>query len=154
MKAGRAVPLSETLFIPSSAVHPFRFIAKFAFLAGICFLFLPSTAWAWGCEGHQVVALIAERNLTPHALEMVKQILADSPIDPRLDRGCKQGGADPLADASTWADDIRPLRPETSPWHYIDILYGTSRGDVAKFCPLPESCVTQAIRDQLALLRP
>jgi hypothetical protein len=97
--------------------------------------------------------LIAERNLTPHALAMVKQILRDGLIDPSLSRYCKEGGGDPMADASTWPDDIRTLRPETPPWHYIDIPLGKSQGEIAKFCPLPESCVTQAITDQLAILR-
>jgi hypothetical protein len=121
-----------------------------AFLFLIC---LPSSAWAWGCEGHQVVALIAERHLTPHALAMVKQILRDAPIDPSLSRYCKEGPADPIADASTWADDIRVLRPETAPWHYIDIPLSASRRETGQFCPLPESCVTQAITDQLVVLR-
>jgi hypothetical protein len=121
-----------------------------AFLFRICG---PSSAWAWGCEGHQVVALIAERHLTPHAFAMVKQILRDGPIDPSLSRYCKEGPADPIADASTWADDIRALRPETAPWHYIDIPLGTSRGEIAQFCPLAEICVTQAIADQLTVLR-
>jgi len=119
------------------------------------FLFLccaPSSAWAWGCEGHQVVALLAEQNLTPHALAIVTQILRDGPIDPSLSRYCKEGPADPIADASTWADDIRPLRPETAPWHYVDIPLGTSHRDIATFCPLPESCVTQVITDELTLL--
>jgi hypothetical protein len=130
-----------------------RFIAFFIFLAAAIFLIAPSSVWAWGCEGHQVVALIAERNLSPHALAMVKQILRDGPIDPSLSRYCKEGGTDPMADASTWPDDIRTLRPETAPWHYVDIPRGTSRREIAKFCPLPESCVTQAITDQLAILR-
>ena len=121
-----------------------------AFLFLIC---LPSSAWAWGCEGHQVVALIAERHLTPHALAMVKQILRDAPIDPSLSRYCKEGPADPIADASTWADDIRVLRPETAPWHYIDIPLSASRRETGQFCPLPESCVTQVITDQLTALR-
>jgi hypothetical protein len=100
-----------------------------------------------------VVALIAERHLTPHAFAMVKQILHDGPIDPSLSRYCKEGPADPIADASTWADDIRTLRPETAPWHYIDIPLGTSSRDIAQFCPRPESCVTQVITDQLTVLR-
>jgi hypothetical protein len=130
-----------------------RVIPFFVFLAAAIFLFAPSSAWAWGCEGHKVVALIAERNLTPHALAMVMQILRDGPIDPSLSRYCKEGGTDPMADASTWPDDIRTLRPETAPWHYIDIPRGTSHHEIAKFCPLPESCVTQAITDQIAILR-
>jgi nuclease S1 len=129
-----------------------RFIPFFVVLGAVIFFCAPSSAWAWGCEGHQVVALIAERNLTPHALAIVKQILHDGPIDPNLSRYCKEGGADPMADASTWADDIRPLRPEAAPWHYIDIPLGTSHREIAKFCPLPESCVTRAITDEIALL--
>jgi hypothetical protein len=129
-----------------------RFIAFLVFLAPIL-LWAPSPAWAWGCEGHKVVALIAESNLTPHALATVKQILRDAPIDSSLSRFCKEGGTDPMADASTWADDIRTLRPETAPWHYIDIPLGTSHREIAKFCAPPESCVTQAIMDQMAILR-
>jgi hypothetical protein len=130
-----------------------RFIVFFVLLAAAIFFLAPSPTWAWGCEGHQVVALLAEQNLTPHALAMVMQILRDGPIDPSLSRYCKEGGTDPMADASTWPDDIRTLRPETAPWHYIDIPLGTSHEDIARFCPLPESCVTQAITDQLAILR-
>ena len=114
---------------------------------------LPAPARAWGCEGHQVVALLAEKHLTPHALAMAKKILAEGPIDPSLSRYCKEGGTDPLADASTWPDDIRALRPETAPWHYVDIPLGTTRRDVEKFCDPKESCVTRAITDQLAILR-
>jgi hypothetical protein len=130
-----------------------RFIAFVVFLAASIFFLSPSSAWAWGCEGHQIVALLAERNLSPRALAMVKQILRDGPIDPTLSRYCKEGGTDPMADASTWPDDIRTQRPETAPWHYIDIPRGTSHQEIAKFCALPESCVTQAISDQLAILR-
>jgi hypothetical protein len=130
-----------------------RFIEFLAVLTAAFLCCAPSSAWAWGCEGHQVVALIAERNLTPHALAMVKQILSDAPIDPNLSRFCKEGSTDPVADASTWADDIRALRPQTAPWHYIDIPLGASSHVLAEFCPLPESCVTQVMTDQLAVLR-
>ena len=125
-------------------------IAAVSIVALLC---LPAPAHAWGCEGHQVVALLAEMHLTPHALEMAKQILADGPIDPNLSRFCKQGGADPLADASTWPDDIRGQRPETAPWHYVDVPLGTTQRDVEKFCDPKEGCVTRAILDQLAILR-
>ena len=84
---------------------------------------------------------------------MAKKILSELPIDPSLSRYCKQGGSDPLADASTWPDDIRGLRPETAPWHYVDIPLGTTRRDVEKFCDPKESCVTRAIAAELATLR-
>jgi hypothetical protein len=125
-------------------------LSGFLVLATAC---LPAPARAWGCEGHQVVALLAEKHLTPHALAMAKKILADGPIDPSLSRYCKPGASDPLADASTWPDDIRSQRPETSPWHYVDIPLGTVHREVEKFCDPKESCVTRAIMDQLAVLR-
>lgn len=116
----------------------------------------PAPADAWGCKGHQVVALLAEKHLTPHAREMVKKILADAPIDPNLSRYCKEGSIDAMADASTWPDDIRSQRPETSPWHYIDIPLGTpfgeARHDLEKFCP-KEGCVISAIQENLKTLR-
>jgi nuclease S1 len=125
----------------------------FAGLLLIAVLSLPASARAWGCEGHQVVALLAEKHLTPHALAMSKKILAEVPIDPALSRYCKEGGIDALADASTWPDDMRGLRPETAPWHYVDIPLGTTRRDVEKFCDPKEGCVTRAITEELATLR-
>jgi hypothetical protein len=133
---------------------PRRFLRAsiFACLALFAVVSLPASARAWSCEGHQVIALLAKKHLTPHALAMANKILADSPIDPALSRYCKEGGIDALADASTWADDIRGLRPETAPWHYVDIPLGTTRRDVEKFCEPREGCVTHAISDQLAVL--
>lgn len=116
-------------------------------------LSLPSSVAAWGCKGHQVVALLAEKHLTPHALAMVNEILRGNPIDPSLSRFCKEGGVDPMADASTWPDDVRTLRPETPPWHYIDIPLGTTRREVEKYCDPKEHCVTWAISDELNTLR-
>jgi hypothetical protein len=83
---------------------------------------------------------------------MVKQILKDGPMDPSLDRYCKNDGVDAMADASTWADDIRKVRPKTAPWHFVDIPLGASHGDISEFCG-PQSCVTRAITDQIAILR-
>ena len=119
----------------------------------LAILNLPAPALAWGCQGHQVIALLAEKHLTPHALAMANQILAADPIDPNLSRYCKEGGIDAMADASTWADDVRPLRPHTASWHYVDIPLGTTRREVEKFCDPKEGCVTRAIADELAVLR-
>lgn len=135
------------------APHRARFIVFFVLFAIAILFWAPSSARAWGCEGHQVVALIAKQNLTPHALAMVDQILRDSPIDPSLSRYCTEGGTDPMADASTWPDDIRAQRPDTAPWHYVDIPLGMPHRDLANFCPAPEGCVTRAITDEIALLR-
>ena len=150
---GLRVPTSLSLSHRKSWPRNFLRAGIVAGLLLFAVVSLPAPAHAWGCEGHQVVALFAEKHMTPHALAMAKKILADGPIDPKLSRYCKEGGADPLADASTWPDDIRPLRPDTPPWHYIDIPRGTKIRDLEKFCDPKESCVTHAIKDQLVILR-
>jgi hypothetical protein len=158
MMPGVAVSsISDSIFsyLPCQKPFPRRFLRAsiFASLLFFTFVSLPAPAHAWGCEGHQVIALLAEKHLNPRALAMVNKILADGPIDPSLSRYCKNAPADPMADASTWADDIRGIRPEASPWHYIDIPRGTKIRNIEKFCDPKEGCVTRAIRDALATLR-
>ena len=114
---------------------------------------LAPSAWGWGCKGHQTVALIAEARLTPHARAMVAEILDASPISADLRRYCEASGLDAFADASTWADDERSIRPETAGWHFLDIPRGAPKGDIAPYCPPSTGCVTSAIADQLAVLR-
>jgi len=108
---------------------------------------------AWGCKGHETVAIIAEAHLTPHARAMAFEILEASPIDPALSRYCKEPNLDAFADASTWADDERTVKPETAPWHFIDIPVGVTESTMAKYCPPETGCVTSALAAQLAILR-
>ena len=109
------------------------------------------SARAWGCKGHQTVARIAEKRLTPEARQFVEKLLADNPADPQLKRYCGNATRDLMADASTWADDVRGTQ-KNGPWHYIDIPRGAPRGPLAQFCG-SEGCVTQAITEQLAILK-
>jgi nuclease S1 len=153
MPSDAAVPFSLPLLRRNSLSRQVLRCGIFAGLLVLAVMSLPAPARAWGCEGHQVVALLAEKHLTPHALDMAKKTLADGPIDPSLSRYCKEGRTDPMADASTWPDDVRALRPNTPPWHYVDIPRGTSIRNVEKFCDPKEGCVTRAITDQLAILR-
>lgn len=62
-------------------------------------------------------------------------------------------GVHVFADSSTWADDERSVEPETADWHFIDILRGAPRGNLAQYCSQSTGCVTKAISDQLAILR-
>ena len=109
------------------------------------------SADAWGCKGHQTVALIAEKHLTAAAREMVDKILADNPIDPKLKRWCGSATMDLMVDASTWPDDVRNER-NNGPWHYIDIPRGKHEGSLNEYCG-NEGCVTRAIEQQRALLK-
>jgi hypothetical protein len=116
-------------------------------------LLSPVRAWPWGCEGHQTVALIAEKHMNAHALEMANNLLQSEPIDPALRRFCSSPGLNLMADSSTWADDLRGSRPEVSPWHYIDIPRDAPRSALAESCPASTGCVTSALHHQIKLLR-
>jgi hypothetical protein len=50
-----------------------------------------------------------------------------------------------VADVSTWADEVRPDRRESAPWHYINIPIAEPKYD-PKFVP-PEGCVVTKIDD-------
>ena len=114
-------------------------------------LFWPTATQAWGCKGHQTVALIAEKHLTPEARQWVLKLLSENLIDPKLNRYCGGASRDAMADASTWADDVRGER-KNGPWHYIDIPRGSQRGPLESFCG-QEGCVTRAISEQLVILK-
>jgi hypothetical protein len=128
-----------------------RFGAYSGFLCGLILLFWPSATLAWGCKAHQTVALIAEKHLTPEAKQFVQKLLSEDPIDPKLNRYCGGASRDAMADASTWADDVRGER-KNGPWHYIDVPRGSQRGPLEPYCG-PEGCVTKAISEQVATLK-
>ena len=76
-------------------------------------------AWAWGQEGHAIVAEIAQRRLSPTAA---------AAIDGLLGRGHT------LASEASWADGIREARPSTYNWHFVNIPRG-ARYEAARDCP-------------------
>jgi nuclease S1 len=111
-----------------------------------------SLSFGWGCSGHQIVALIAEKNLSTNARQAVLDLLSGTPIDPALKRFCAPTSLGPMADVSTWADDFRDKDPTTGPWHFLDIpLIADSKPGASDFCD--QGCVTKAIDDQLKVLR-
>ncbi len=80
---------------------------------------LPTPAWAWGEEGHSIVAEIAQRHLTDKT--------ADE-IDKLIGRGAS------LASISTWADDVRQDRPKSYNWHFVDIPLAVATYDETRDC--------------------
>jgi len=116
------------------------------------FLACAPAAEAWGCRGHETVAALAEKHLTPQAKQVLFALLTANPIDPQLKRFCGQRGLDPFVDSSTWADDERGQDPATAPWHFIDIPLSATQRSAQAFCGAG-GCVTQAIADQLAILK-
>lgn len=103
-------------------------------------LLLPAIAGGWGREGHRLIAAIAARNLKPAAAAKVKELL---------------GGGETLESISSWADRIRPQRPETTTWHYINISISESRtggGAWRKYCP-EAGCAPSIIGEMMRRLR-
>jgi hypothetical protein len=80
-------------------------------------LLLPANLFAWGREGHAIVAQIAESRLTPKAREGVEALLAKRST---------------MSSVASWADTIRKDRGETAPWHYVNIPYEMRGYDAAR----------------------
>ncbi|MGO9262772.1 MAG: S1/P1 nuclease [Bryobacteraceae bacterium] len=100
----------------------FAFFATLVACAPLC---------AWGPEGHDLVARIAEAQLNAAVHARVVEIL---------------GPGATMASVSSWPDQIRHARPETAPWHYIDIPITEPHFDMARDCPKGD-CVIAKIAD-------
>lgn len=100
-------------------------------------------AFAWGPEGHRIVARIAARNLTLRARAQVASLLS-------CDRDPKSV-AEAMATASVWADTLDRRVTGTGDWHFINLALTDSRADIAKRCP-HDDCVTGALSDLLLTL--
>lgn len=110
-------------------------------------------AHAWGCEGHQIIALIALKHLQPQVAGQVNAILSAAPVSAALHRYCRNLGLPPIADAATWADDYRAEQPDTGPIHYVNIPLNAIRDkyDVAQMCQ--SGCVIDAITKYVQQLK-
>ncbi|HEX7182997.1 MAG TPA: S1/P1 nuclease [Thermoanaerobaculia bacterium] len=67
----------------------------------------PTTAFAWGPNGHRIVGRIAANHLTAEAARAVECLI----------------GPESLAQVSTWPDEIRsdPAWKKADPWHFLSI---------------------------------
>jgi hypothetical protein len=98
-----------------------------------------SRALAWGADGHSIVAELAQRRLTPAARFEVERLL---------------GPGVSLASVASWADDVRPARPETFNWHFVDIPVRHDGYDATVHCtPTPGGdCIVAALERERAIL--
>ena len=100
-------------------------------------LFGTSGSWAWGGDGHRLIAEYAATRLSPAARTQVERLLA------------QESGAT-LASVSTWADEVRS--PTTAAWHYLNFPRDADcRYDADRMC-IQGNCVVGAIERQLAVL--
>jgi hypothetical protein len=96
----------------------------------------PNPARAWGTQGHQVVANLAQAQLSAKAKRGVERLLALEP-------------AQTLASISTWADEHRS--PATAAWHYVNFPKNSCSYSAERDCP-DGQCVVAAIDRQRDIL--
>lgn len=101
-------------------------------------LLLPTLpAFAWGRDGHAVVAQIAQDHLTPQARATVDRLLALEP------------GAT-LVSIASWADEHR--NPTTGKWHYVNFPRGSDMRYTPDLCPRASQCLVVALHRQSRVL--
>jgi hypothetical protein len=98
-------------------------------------ILLPGFCFAWGPEGHEIIAMVAENHLDAGSQQMMRLLLGNTH----------------LYAVAVWADDIRSERPLTKPWHYVDIPFG-SKYEPDRDCPVETSCVVGQIGRFLGVL--
>lgn len=105
--------------------------------------------FAWGAQGHRVIADIAWANINPSTRAAIRQLLRAAPA---LDTPeCKLAS---LRDAAVWPDCIRGEGQRWAfsfPWHYQDAPACAVDFAPTAACP-GGNCVTVMIRVQRALL--
>lgn len=106
-----------------------RLCSSAALMTAFAFLLPAPSAYSWGVQGHRIIADVAMDHLSRAARQNIQELLGDSD----------------LASISTWADDIRNDRPETKPWHYVDIPSTAGGYDAARDCQEGD-CVVAKIR--------
>jgi len=85
-----------------------------ALLTALAVASTPS-AFAWGPQGHRVIARVAEERLTPAAKAAIKELLHPG---------------DTLPDVAGWADkEGHDAVPGSAPWHYINVPIGDAKFD-------------------------
>jgi hypothetical protein len=97
---------------------------------------LPTAVQAWGGQGHQVVANLAQAQLSVKAKRAVERLLALEP-------------GQTLASISTWADEHRS--PATAAWHYVNFPKNSCSYSAERDCP-DGQCVVAAIDRQRDIL--
>lgn len=111
------------------------FKVRRSFSGAICVLAFSLPALAWGPNGHRIVGQIAQNHLNSKAAEQVKGLLGET-----------------LAQASTWADDMRnnPKYKHVDPWHYVEIPNGMTYETSKKS---PKGDLLKALREMESTLR-
>lgn len=94
-------------------------------------------AFAWGSQAHQIIATLADAQISPATRLRVQQLLDIEPDST-------------LVSISKWADETR--NPSTANWHYVNFPRDSCRYLAERDCP-EGKCVVGAIEHQTEVLK-
>lgn len=106
-------------------------------LTGAVSLWNASPAYSWGSKGHEIVAAIAETQLTDTARKRIKELL---PLGTTL------------ADASTWPDEVGRKIVDMNSYHFINFPKEANTYDQQRDCKL-HNCIIEAIGWYIKVLK-
>ena len=110
--------------------------SRCVYILTICvYLFSAVSAHAWGTLAHRVIAQVALHHISPEAQAEITNLL----------------GSRSIIDIATAADEWRSARPETAPWHYVNIPFAASTYDADRDC-LHGDCIIAATARYQAIL--
>ncbi len=99
----------------------------------------PTACFAWGSEGHKVIAIIAQSRLDTKATAATRDLLA------------REGKKD-LADIANWADKVKRYDP-SRPLHSVRIPLNDGAPDWNTLCPISRRpCATRAAAEYISTL--
>lgn len=114
---------------------PVRWDVLVAITVSYFFFLLPVPAHAWGTRAHRIVARIAIAHLSHDARQQLSHL-----TDSRS-----------LVEIADDADRWRETRPETRPWHYVNIPFDASHYNAVRDCPTND-CVVAAVNKYQRIL--
>ena len=100
-------------------------------------IFHATRTFAWGIEGHQVIAKIAQSSLTPKASTEINKLLE---LEPNAS----------LVSISTWADEHKSR--STASWHYINFPRNSCSYIPERDCNKGD-CLIATLEKQIKILR-
>lgn len=93
-------------------------------------VYLVAPAFGFGEKGHRIHGELTWKLLDKQTRDKLGSILKD----------------ETLADIGNWADQIRDDRPETRPWHFVNLPKDAANYDAARDCP-SDGCVVGKIEE-------
>src|SRR5690242_12310856 len=83
---------------------------------------ITTSTYAWGPDGHEIVAMVAFHHLTPAAKAGVSKLLGNGDLE------------ELMSAAAPFADDYRLSHHETKEWHFVDIPLDQSTYKESRDC--------------------